>query len=70
MLACFLLDMVYIQNMMEEDQIERTPGLLQPFLSFCIVFWAFASYFQSGKGLVELCGTGRALGWQEVHQAG
>lgn len=31
MVACSLLDMVYIQNMMEEDRKEGTPGSLQPF---------------------------------------
>lgn len=31
MVACFLLDMVYIQNVMEEDRKEGTPGSLQPF---------------------------------------
>lgn len=68
MVACFPLDMVYIQIVMEEDQKEGTPGSLQPFLSFCILFWASALYCQTGMELVGLCGTGRALGRLEVHQ--
>jgi len=68
MAACFLLDMVYIQNVMEEDQKEGAPGSLQPFLSFCILFWASAPYFQAGRGLVGLRGTGMVLGGLGVRQ--
>lgn len=65
MVACFSLDMVYIQIMMEEDQKEGAPGSLQPFLSFCILFWASAPCCQCWKGAR---GAGRALGRLEVHQ--
>lgn len=65
MVACFLLDMVYIQNMMEEDQKEGTPGSLRPFLGFCILFWAFAVYFQTGRGLWGCAGLGGCWeGWR------
>lgn len=68
MVACLSLDMVYIQIVMEEDQKEGAAGSLQPFLSFCILFWASALYWQTGRELVGLGGTGRALGRLEVHQ--
>lgn len=62
MVACFSLDMVYIQIMMEEDQKEGTPGSLQPFLSFCILFWASALYCQTGREFMGLCEAGKAGG--------
>lgn len=65
MVACFSLDMVYIQIMMEEDQKGGTPGSLQPFLSFCILFWASALCCQTGREFVGLCEMGgRWEGWR------
>lgn len=67
MVACFFLDMVYIQMMMEEDQKEGAPGSLQPFLSFCVLFWASALYCQAGRELVGL--GGHWEGWRCISKA-
>lgn len=64
MVACFSLDMVYIQIVMEEDQKEGTPGSLQPFLSFCILFWASALYCQTGRN------SGAVWDWEGTGKAG
>lgn len=65
MVVCCFLDMVYIQNMMEEDQKEGTPGSLQPFLSFCILFWAFCTIFPDWKGT-----HGAVWDWDSAGRAG
>lgn len=44
--AFFLLDMVYIEPIEEEDQNKPTPGSLGPFLCFCTLSRAFAPYHQ------------------------
>lgn len=44
--ACFLLGMVYIEPIEEEDQNEPNPGSLGPFLCFCTLSGAFAPYRQ------------------------
>lgn len=70
MVACFSLDMVYIQIVMEEDQKEGTPGSLQPFLSFCILFWASALYCQTGRELGGCVGLGGHWeGWRCISKA-
>lgn len=68
--AYFSLDMVYIQIVMEEDQKEGTPGSLQPFLSFCILFWASALYCQTGRELGGCVGLGGHWeGWRCISKA-
>lgn len=64
MVACFLLDMVYIQSMMEEDQKEGTPGSLQPFSASA----SFSGLLHCISRLEGLCGTGRVLGGLVLHQ--
>lgn len=70
MVACFSLDMVYIQIVMEEDQKEGAPGSLQPFLSFFILFWAsdcIARLEGSSWGWVGL--GGHWEGWRCISKA-